>query len=530
MSVVPGMYEWFRTSARAHPEHIALSAGGTDFTYSSLDAAAARVGAAIVELVGSGSGQRPRRVGVLGHRAAAASYIAYLAGLRLGDTVISLNTEFPIPRSAEITRMAELDVLVHNESQRELAAQLRDETGVALLPIADDGSDFTGDGPAAPVGAPAPDDLAYIIFTSGSTGSPKGVPIKHRNIAAWMPHFVGLFTDGPGARVSQTADLSWDLSVINVWLAWGSGGAVVAPSKTALLAPTKHIADDRITHWISTPSSVTMARWLGDLVPDAMPTLRWSLFGGEALTPEHVQAWTEAAPATAVANVYGPSETTVTCLAYVLPADPGDWPTTSNGTFPVGQTHPAIEHVVVDEEGKPAQAGELLVRGPQRFDGYLDPAHNRRRFALLNDNGFAEFHKGPGEPGAEYWYRTGDRIGLEAGSAIYLGRADNQVKVHGYRVEPGDIEAAMRTHADLDEAVVVPCPADDGIVELAGFYTGEPVGDQDLRDFLGDRLPTYMTPRFLVRLEQFPLNLNGKVDRKTLTAQAASLVHANSPG
>lgn len=528
MSTTPGMYEWFRGSARAHPEQVALSAGGTDFTYSSLDAAAGRAGAAITELVGPRPGKRPRRVGVLAHRAVAATYIAYLAGLRLGDTVVCLNTEFPTPRSAEITRSAELDVLVHSTSQQELATAIRAETGVTLLPVSDDGSDFTDDSPTAPVGNPDPDDLAYIIFTSGSTGSPKGVPIKHRNIAAWLPYFVGLFTDGPGSRVSQTADLSWDLSVINVWLAWGSGGAVVAPSKTALLAPTRHIVDERITHWVSTPSSVTMARWLGDLAPGAMPTLRWSLFAGEALTPEHVRVWTEAAPGSAVANVYGPSETTVTCLAYLVPANPADWPRTSNGTFPVGFAHPTVEHAVVDEDGRPAQEGELLVRGPQRFDGYLDPAHDHERFALLRDDG-VEFHRGPGAPSAEHWYRTGDRVALEDGVAVYLGRCDNQVKVHGYRVEPGDIEAAMRAHPDLDEAVVVPCPADEGIVELAGFFTGEPVGDQDLRDFLAEQLPTYMTPRFLVWTEKFPLNLNGKVDRKALIAQAASLVKVGSP-
>ncbi len=527
MSVVPGMYEWFRASARACPDRAALSVGGIDFTYSSLDAAAARAGAAITDLIGARAGGRPRRIGVLGARTAAATYVAYLAGLRLGDTVICLNTEFPAPRNAEIARLAELDVLAHSREDRELAAAVRAETGVGLLEMADDGSDFTGDGPAADEGTPDPDDLAYIIFTSGSTGIPKGVPIRHRNFAAWLPNIVKIFTDGPETRISQTADLSWDMSVLDMWLAWGSGGAVVVPSKTDLLAPARHIVEDRITHWLSTPSSVTMARWLGDLQPGGMPDLRWSLFGGEPLTPDHVRAWTEAAPACSVANVYGPTETTVTCLTYVLPTDPAAWPRTSNGTFPVGQTYPSIDHAIVDEDGKVSQEGELLVRGPQRFDGYLDPAHNRGRFVRW-DGDELEAHDGAGVPGPEYWYRTGDRIGVEGGEAVYLGRVDNQVKVHGYRIEPGDIEAAMRAHPGLEETAVVPCPADDGIVELAGFFTGEEVGDQELRDFLADRLPTYMTPRFLVHMERFPLNRNGKIDRRALTDRAATLVQAES--
>lgn len=522
MGAIPAMYEWFGATARAHPDHTALSVGGDEFTYAVLDAAAGRTAAAIAGTARDRTGLPPRRIGVLASRTVAATYVAYLAGLRLGDTVICLNTEFPAVRNAEIVRMAGLDVLVHADGDREIADEVRTVTGVRLLAMPDDASALIGDGPSAEVGTPAADDLAYIIFTSGSTGSPKGVPIRHRNFAAWAGHFVPLFAGRAGARVAQTADLSWDMSMIPLWTAWASGGTVVVPTKTDLLAPSKFIAGQNITHWVSTPASVTMARWLGDLTPGVLPDLRWSLFGGEALTVEHVRAWREVAPNSAVANVYGPSEATVTCLTHLLPAGPVNRPATPNGTFPIGRVYPDVEHVVIDDDGRAADEGELLVRGPQRFDGYLDPAHSRGRFVLW-DGEIRGTHDGAGRPDERYWYRTGDRVRFDDGVAVYLGRVDNQVKVHGYRIEPGDIEAALRTHPDIEEAAVVPCPADDGIVELAGFFTGKPVADPDLRDFLAGRLPTYMTPRFLTHVATFPLTGNGKIDRKALVTRAAAL-------
>ncbi|MGC5054448.1 AMP-binding protein [Micromonospora sp. DT48] len=522
MSPTPAMYEWFGATVRAHPTRTALSVAGADFTYAELDAAAGRAAAAIAGTAGDRTGRPPRRIGVLASRTVAATYVAYLASLRLGDTVICLNTEFPPVRNAEIARLAGLDVLVHADAERELAAQVRAATGVRLLSMPDDAATFTGDGPSVEAGTPDVDDLAYIIFTSGSTGSPKGVPIRHRNFAAWVGHFVPMFADRAGARVAQTADLSWDMSMIPLWTAWASGGTVVVPTKTDLLAPAKFIAGQGITHWVSTPASVTMARWLGDLTTGGLPDLRWSIFGGEALTPEHVRAWREAAPNSAVANVYGPSEATVTCLTHLLPQDPTEQPATPNGTVPIGRVYPTVEYVVLDDDGTAADEGELLVRGPQRFDGYLDPAHNRGRFVLW-DGELLGTHDGPGRPDERHWYRTGDRVRFDDAVAVYLGRVDNQVKVHGYRIEPGDIEAALRAHPGLEEAAVVPCPADDGIVELAGFFTGEAVSDPELRDFLAGRLPTYMTPRFLVHVAKLPLSLNGKIDRKALVAQAASL-------
>ncbi|MEK8174060.1 AMP-binding protein [Streptomyces sp. M19] len=126
--------------------------------------------------------------------------------------------------------------------------------------------------------------MAYIIFTSGSTGAPKGVPVLHRNLCAYLGHLTTRYDIGPGSRLSQTFDLTFDGSVHDLFVAWGAGGTLVVPLRHQLMAPVKFINTRRLTHWFSVPSLVSFASRLGTLVPGSMPTLRWSVFGGEPLS------------------------------------------------------------------------------------------------------------------------------------------------------------------------------------------------------------------------------------------------------
>lgn len=529
MSRKPAAYEWFRTSADTYPDLLALHAGSVDLTYSELDAAASAAGAEIAGHTRHRASGISHRVGILAARDAA-TYIAYLGILRTGGTVVPLNTDYPPSRITEIIRLADLDVLVYSASEHDLARALHLGADVRLLPMSGDGSDFTGASGANKVApsTPDPDEYAYIVFTSGSTGVPKGVPIRHRNFAAWLPHIVNHFTDGPGARVAQTSDLSWDLSVFNMFLAWGSGGAVIVPSQVDLLAPASYIADNEITHWHSTPSSITISRLLGGLTPGAMPSLRWSMFCGEPLTLNHVRDWSTAAPASVITNVYGQTEFTVSSVAYDLSVDSDASPGTGRASFPIGTPHPAVEWAVVTETGCAGAEGELLLRGPQRFDGYLSRTQNRGRFALW-DGSSLDVDTDSSILTDAHWYRTGDRVLVENGELYYLGRLDNQVKVRGHRVELGDIETALMKHDEVDEAVVVPYEAaGDGIFDLAGFYSGAPTSEDELGDFLTGQLPIYMIPRLFVHLDRFPLNLNGKIDRRQLIDHVAEVLGGGS--
>jgi acyl-CoA synthetase (AMP-forming)/AMP-acid ligase II len=202
----------------------------------------------------------------------------------------------------------------------------------------------------------------------------------------------------------------------------------------------------------------------------------------------------------------------VACTGYRLPEDPADWPGTSNHSVPIGSAFPGARVLVVDAASLPATEGELLVSGPQVFDGYLDSSRDEGRFAVVD---------------GQRWYRTGDRVRFEDGVLVHLDRLDNQVKIRGYRVEPGEVEAVLRGHPGVGEVVVLPATAGSGEVELVVMFTGD-VAEPDLAALAAARLPVYMHPRHYLPVREFPRNSNGKIDRRRLADTAAGSVRSDS--
>jgi amino acid adenylation domain-containing protein len=498
------LYQWFAASVISHGEEIALETADHRLSYRQLDAWARRIAA---DLAAAADGGPLRRIGLLAGRGAAA-YAGYLAVQRLGATVVPLNPDFPEARNTAIATAAELD-LVLSETPRP------PHYPVPLVGLrADPPQDQHGEAPAP--GPPGSDGLAYILFTSGSTGSPKGVPITHRNVSAYLEHVIARYAVGPGARLSQTFDRTFDVSVFDMFTAWGSGATLVVPSRDEVLAPVRFVTERGITHWCSVPSVISFARRMRSLTPGTMPGLRFSLFAGEPLTLRQAEAWQRAAPGSVLENFYGPTELTITCSEFRLPRTTSQWPDTANGTVPIGAVYQHLEYRVLDENGHRAVEGELCLRGPQRFPGYLDPADNKGRFTDLT-GGEAVDHDGSGPVGDHLWYRTGDRV-RDDGPLLHLGRLDQQVKVFGYRVELGEIEAALRQRPEVRDAVVLALPGHRGETELQAVCTGEGLNGDDLLASLRSRLPAYMVPRDLRVMDELPLNANGKTDRSALTA------------
>lgn len=501
------LYTWFAESADRTPEAVALEVAGESLSYQELDQLARHLAHDIVETLGV----VPARVGIHAGRSLCA-YAAYLAAQRLGATVVPLNPAFPQTRRDRVVALADVDVVVAHESVEYAVPVLIAEDKVLL--------DLRGR-PAseAPLRVADPTDVAYLLFTSGSTGVPKGVPIRHANVDAYLGHVIPRYELEPGARVSQTFDLTFDLSVFDLFAAWGSGATLVVPTRRDLLAPARFVAQRRITHWFSVPSVISMALRLGRLPEGSMPDLRWSLFCGEQLTLSQARAWGAAAPGSVLENLYGPTELTLSCTQFRLPDAPADWPRTANGTVPIGTPYPGLEHLVIDDRGAMATHGELCVRGPQRFAGYLDPAHNRHRFLRYDGQRAITADAGP-VPGADLWYRTGDLVTEIDGVLVHLGRADHQVKVQGYRVELGEIECELRRLDGVEDAIVVALTeASDGPVTLHAVYTGGNADAAGLHTALRDRLPAHMVPRAVVHWTQLPLNPNGKVDRNAIVTR-----------
>lgn len=492
------LHTWFTDSAAKWPDEPALAVASQQYTYAQLDALSSGIAARLREQAG------PRPIAGLLAARSVSSYAAYLAVLRLGGVVVPLNDAHPPERLKAVATAAGLDVVIADREQsaafaRELAvpvARFGAESVRALSRSAVTGDEHSDSGdehsdPGDELGDP--EDLAYIMFTSGSTGRPKGVPIRHRNVEEFLRHNIARYAAGPGSRFSQTFHLTFDPSVFDLFVAWGSGATLVVPSADDLFDPVAFVNRERITHWYSVPSVVSMAAAAGLLPAGSMPSLRWSLFCGEQLSAHQARAWSDAAPDSVVENLYGPTELTVTVTAYRLPADRAAWPDTPNGTVPIGEVYPHMEYRVDPE------TSELEVRGPQRFSGYLDPRDDEDRFS--------------GGPRAEAWYRTGDRVAVGEGGLVHLGRVDEQVKILGQRVELQEIEAALCALPGVEAAIASVVVDAHGVKAIAAVYTGRPASARDLRVELMKRLPTTVVPKRFVHVDSIPLNERGKIDR-----------------
>ncbi|GGZ96625.1 AMP-binding protein [Streptomyces bluensis] len=489
------LHSWFTDSVRRDPDQDALIVSGQRLSYGQLDAVSRELAARVT----AATGPRPARVGLLAAGSVAA-YAGYLGVLRGGGTVVPLSEDYPAARNRQILELAQLDVVLADEGKD---ASLADGTGVPVITVGeDDVRRALRTAPAAPADdALDPEGVAYILFTSGSTGVPKGVPIRHRNLDAFLRFHLARYRIGPGCRMSQTFGLTFDPSVFDMFVAWGGGATLVVPSRGELVDPVGFVNDHALTHWYSVPSIVSMVRNTGSLAPGSLPTLRRSLFAGEQLTLEQAQVWSAAAPGSTVENLYGPTELAVTVTAYRLPADHSAWPKTSNATVPIGRVYPHLDHRI------DPHTGELQVRGPQRFGGYLDPADNEGRFHEPGPNPDPT-------PSTQAWYRTGDRVAVEDGELVHLGRLDQQVKIMGRRLELGDVESAIRQWGGIDDVVVIAAPGPGGEQWLTAVYSGIPAAPADLRDRLRPHLPIHMLPTRFVHLDALPLNANGKVDRQ----------------
>ncbi|MGY0236064.1 amino acid adenylation domain-containing protein [Longispora urticae] len=484
------------SAVRRHPEEPALEVRGAQLTYTQLWHASGQLAREMADLVPA-----PRRVGLLGGRSLI-SYAGYLAALRLGATVVPMNPQFPAARTVAVASAAGVDLILVDDTVDPAVAE---GPAPVLLPRLD--GPAIADGTCAEVDGAA---VAYILFTSGSTGTPKGVPITHASVLSYVRHITARYGLGPGCRLTQNFDLTFDPSVFDLFGSWVSGATLVAPEPAEVLLPTRYVNRRAITHWFSVPSTVSYARRARTLAPAAMSGLRWSIFIGEPLTLEQAEAWRTSAPGSQLENVYGPTELTVSCTEYRLPATA---PVTSNRTVPIGAVLPGLEWILVRDGAVTPDEGELCVRGTQRFPGYLDPADNAERFLRVVD-GQVRVHAG-GPVGPDHWYRTGDRVRSEDGELVHLGRLDRQIKLRGYRVELGEIEAALRQQDGVDDAAVLCDPTGQ---RLHAFYTGRELDGTVLVAGLAARLPAYMVPAEPRHLADLPLNPNGKTDYLQLSA------------
>ncbi len=506
------IHRLFEAQVERAPGAVAVVAGEERLTYGELNERANRL-AHHLRALGVGPGTC---VGLCVERSAGL-VVGMLGILKTGGAYVPLDPRHPEERRAAALREAGAPVLVACEQ----LASGRGGDCVQVVCLDADRATIAGADGLNPTGEAGPDDLAYVIYTSGSSGAPKGVAVPHRAVTRLVvdTDYVAVT---PGDRVAQAANPAFDATTFEVWGALLNGARlVVAPDDVVLSPPglAAWLGRQRISVLFLTSA---LFREVARAAPDALGDVRQVLFGGEAIEPRWVAAVLEHGPPERLLHVYGPTETTTFATWYRVERVP-----TGATTIPIGRPVAGARVYVLEAGGQPAAIGEpgdLYVGGTGLARGYLGrPELTAERFVA---DPFG------GEPGARL-YRTGDRVRfLPDGNLEFLGRFDREVKIRGFRVEPGEVEAVLASHPAIGAATVVARDDTRGGKRLVAYVV--PAGEEapaprDLRDFAQARLPEYMVPGAVLALATLPLTPNGKVDLAALPAPDARH-HASGNG
>ncbi|MFJ9743466.1 amino acid adenylation domain-containing protein, partial [Streptomyces sp. NPDC101166] len=511
---VPELFEAQVVRAR---DAVAVVAGGETVSYGELDVRAGRLAR---YLAGQGIGAEsvvglclPRGVDMV---------VAVLAVWKAGAGYLPVDPEYPAERigfmladSGAVLTLTTEEVLDDLPAGRNRFVALDS----ALVRMQLDAVS------AEPLGNEVdPRSLAYVIYTSGSTGRPKGVAVTHGGLAnyvSWAADAYGM-SEGGGAPLHSS--LAFDLTVTSVLVPLVSGSAVVVSGPGGAEGLAELIkTSDAFGLVKAVPAHLPLLAEMLTQEQAAASARTW-VVGGEALPGAVVRDWLARAPGSVVVNEYGPTETVVGCCVFEVASGQqvGD-------SVPIGRPIANTRLYVLDARLQPVAAGvagELYIAGAQLARGYV------KRPGLTA----ARFVANPFEPG-QRMYRTGD-VARWSGDGLleYLGRADEQVKVRGFRIEPGEVQAVVAAHREVAQAAVVAREDTPGDTRLVAYIVPTDADEADgelaasVAEFVGGRLPEHMVPSAVVVLDALPLTANGKLDRKALPAPGAAHSGGSSRG
>lgn len=507
----------FIESSEEYGDRLFYSDSDCDVTYSQMAAIVKQLAAYLL------TADKPKKIGILGTKSADA-YAGILAAGMVGAAYVPLNLKWPEQRIIVLLDALQLDALIIDKHGATLLTP-------ALLMAAPDMVIIGGAELVNPVRhtqkivdlktislppldepvAVAQSDLAYILFTSGTTGLPKGVMISAGALKSYLDEARVWTQLTPEDKLAETCDISFDLTVHNLFLCAQAGASLNILSALEMLAPSRFIRSRGITVWMSVPTLAAMMRKSGALKPGTLPSLRSSIFCGEPLPASLAQAWAEAAPNGVIDNIYGPTEGTVICLRQRVSEPLRITP--ERNIIAIGTPYETMTVAVFDENQQPVadgEAGEIALCGPQLADGYFNYSLENQSDRFREING-------------KRWYLTGDLGSRDADGVFHhLGRTDNQIKLKGNRIELEEVEAHLRNAAATDMAAVVAWPVVEGSAQgLVAFCTSA-VSDEAIAAAMYQSLPRYMVPETIHICDALPVNINGKIDRRQLTEKLNS--------
>lgn len=348
-------------------------------------------------------------------------------------------------------------------------------------------------------------DALYGIFTSGSTGTPKAIVVSHGAASRFIRHFTEIFEITSEDVIGNQAPFDFDVSVKDIYSSIMTGAQLVLIPKEYFSTPPRlldYLCDKKVTNLTWAVSALTLVSALKGLNYRVPESVKRVMFSGEAMPPKQLRIWQEKLPDAKFVNLYGPTEITCNCTYFPIERQYED-----SEKIPAGKAFPGRRVILVDEEGKqvtePGVQGEICSAGESLANGYYkEPEQTAEKFVLY-----------PVDGTEQRMYRTGDLGSYdEEGNIVFAGRKDFQIKHMGYRIEPGEIEAAIGALPEIHACVCIYLETTD---EILLFYQGK-IKQEALSAAVSGKLPAYMRPNKFIRIRQMPYNSNGKVDRKLL--------------
>ncbi|WP_460320745.1 amino acid adenylation domain-containing protein [Paenibacillus sp. YSY-4.3] len=484
------IHELFEEQAEQQADRIAVVYGDTELTYRELNAKANQLAAIL-----RGKGVGPDRiVAIIGDRTLE-MIIGMLAILKAGGAYLPIDPDYPMDRVEYFLRNSEAKILLARSCYADRAID-----GVEAVVLEHEHLDDL-DAPNL-LHETNPSHLAYVMYTSGSTGLPKGVMVEHLGVARLVrnTNYVRFTKED---RVLQTAAPVFDVSVFDIWGALLNGARLYLVDKFTLLDPIRVesvLQQHRITTlWLTSPLFTQFAQQK----PDMFRTVSYLIVGGDILSPKHIQLVREHCGQLTVVNGYGPTENTSFSCCFIIEE-------AYEKSVPIGPPISNSTAYIVDKYGNlnpVGVPGELWVGGDGVARGYMNNEELTRQ----------KFIPSPFVPGDRV-YRTGDAARwLPDGSIEFIGRMDNQVKIRGFRVEIGEIESVLLNHPAVKEVVILVKDYEETNKFLSAYVVADgELTTPSVKEYMAQQLPDYMIPSAFVFMEQLPLNVNGKVDRKAL--------------
>ncbi|SDQ31306.1 non-ribosomal peptide synthetase [Pseudovibrio sp. Tun.PSC04-5.I4] len=486
--------------AQTHPNKPALVCEISTITYSELNATVHQIALKLQSV-----GIKPERTVAVFMPRTPKAIVAFLAIQKAGGAYVPLDTKLPRKRLKFMLSDSDASVLICDESTEALARNLTNSSGSALQIISYSSlSDLSATANPRKWSPPKADQLAYIIYTSGSTGQPKGVMVEHRGLLNLVKEQASFFQIDDQSRVLQFASLGFDASISEILVSLCSGAQLHFALDGTLLAgeALQHIVRDRCISHITLPPSLA-----SHMRPQDYESLKVLVVAGEAMQWALVERWSSNV---VLINAYGPTENTVCATLYQC-----NGITASSGTVPIGKPIAKVDVRILGDnmcavaDGEP---GTLWLSGVGLARGY-------RNQPRLTEKVF----KPHPDTATQRIYNTGDRVRKQTdGNLEFLGRLDDQVKVRGFRIELKEIENHLSAFSEIEHACVLTSQTGSSELEIVAYFTTRGALNapnvEQFKEHLSASLPDYMIPNAFVRLDAFPLTVNGKIDQKALPA------------